>query len=153
MSEIGEFDAALDALVAKGLGFGHCTHYFAKQSDQLELAQYLEWGTDHRLLSDGTLELADPGIVSKGDDPGAYVLAWLWIADSEFDPNYTEEVEPHVCETALMLVSGHNEPDLDTIEGWSSEQRQLAYDWAMAVHYQASDNDDVVVPPMPEFLK
>ena len=32
---------------------------------------------------DGELEI-DPGaVVSKGDDPGAYVMAWLWIDDSE----------------------------------------------------------------------
>ena len=32
---------------------------------------------------DGELEI-DPGaVVSKGGDPGAYVMAWLWIDDSE----------------------------------------------------------------------
>jgi hypothetical protein len=32
---------------------------------------------------DGELEI-DPGaVVSKGDDPGAYVMPWLWIDDSE----------------------------------------------------------------------
>ena len=32
---------------------------------------------------DGELEI-DPGaVVSKGDDPGAYVMAWLWIDDCE----------------------------------------------------------------------
>jgi hypothetical protein len=33
--------------------------------------------------SEGELEV-DPGaVVSKGDDHGAYVMAWLWIADDE----------------------------------------------------------------------
>jgi hypothetical protein len=32
---------------------------------------------------EGELEI-DPGaVVSKGDDPGAYVMAWLWIDDTE----------------------------------------------------------------------
>jgi hypothetical protein len=37
----------------------------------------------------GELEI-DPGaVVSKGDDPGAYVMAWLWIDDSELAPTNT----------------------------------------------------------------
>jgi hypothetical protein len=36
-----------------------------------------------RHCRDGELEI-DPGaVVSKGDDPGAYVMAWLWIDDCE----------------------------------------------------------------------
>jgi hypothetical protein len=37
--------------------------------------------------------------------------------------------------------------------GWSGEQRLRAVDWAGAIHLQASDNDDVEMPKMPEFLK
>ena len=34
----------------------------------------------------GELEI-DPGaVVSKGDDAGAYVMAWLWISDGEIGP-------------------------------------------------------------------
>jgi hypothetical protein len=33
---------------------------------------------------DGELEIdLDSAVVSKGDDPGAYVLAWLWVDDTE----------------------------------------------------------------------
>lgn len=50
----------------------------------------------------------------------------------------------------LMLVS-HYVP-LEVIAKWTDEQVQQAETWAGAVHYHASDNDDVVVPPKPEFL-
>lgn len=32
---------------------------------------------------EGEIEVDDNAVVSLGDDPGAYVQAWLWISDSE----------------------------------------------------------------------
>ena len=32
---------------------------------------------------EGQLEIDPAAVVSKGNDPGAYVLAWLWIDDDE----------------------------------------------------------------------
>jgi len=40
----------------------------------------------------------------------------------------------------------------DLVSGWTQEQRDAAYDWAMRVHFRASDNSHVRVPPRPEFL-
>lgn len=40
----------------------------------------------------------------------------------------------------------------DDVAGWSQTQRDIAYDWAMRVHFKASDNSHVRVPPKPEFL-
>jgi hypothetical protein len=37
------------------------------------------------------------------------------------------------------------------LAAWTSEQREQAINWAVAVHLDASDND-VTVPPRPEFL-
>ena len=34
-------------------------------------------------LRDGELELDEGAIVSKGDDPGAYVMTWIWVSDDE----------------------------------------------------------------------
>lgn len=31
------------------------------------------------MATDGELEVDDGAIVSRGDDPGAYVMAWLWV--------------------------------------------------------------------------
>lgn len=44
-------------------------------------------------------------------------------------------------------------PTSSVIEEWTDEQREQALEWAGATHVKASDNDDVVVPPMPAFLK
>jgi hypothetical protein len=33
--------------------------------------------------SEGELEVDVPAVVSRGDDPGAYVMAWIWITDEE----------------------------------------------------------------------
>lgn len=35
---------------------------------------------------------------------------------------------------------------------WDDAQRLAAHDWAMAVHLHASDNPEVVVPPMPDHV-
>lgn len=40
---------------------------------------------------------------------------------------------------------------VETICGWTAEQRALAEDWAGAVHFAAADNDNEV-PPKPDFL-
>jgi len=32
---------------------------------------------------DGELEIDSTAIVSKGEDPGAYVQAWIWVSDDE----------------------------------------------------------------------
>jgi hypothetical protein len=60
---------------------------------------------------------------------------------------------PTVDETfvGLQLVSGTDHITEDQVRGWSIDQRADAFDWAMAVHFHASDNDDVVVPLRPDF--
>ena len=32
---------------------------------------------------DGELEVDDDAVVSMGEDPGAYVQAWIWVPDSD----------------------------------------------------------------------
>ena len=51
---------------------------------------------------------------------------------------------------ALLLTSVAITPE--AIAAWSDEQARLAQEWAIALHYHASDNDNVVVPPRPSFL-
>lgn len=36
-----------------------------------------------RYSRDGELEIDDEAVVSPGDDPGAYVMAWRWIYNSD----------------------------------------------------------------------
>ena len=84
-----ELRAAFDVVVAAGGSFGEMVNYFAEQDDQVALRHYIDEAQNHQLVSDGTLEVADPGCVSKGDDNGAYVMAWLWVEDDEIEE--TEE--------------------------------------------------------------
>lgn len=60
-------------------------------------------------------------------------------------------VSAEIAFDALLLV-GDTDIDEDTISNWTQEQRDIAYDWAMRIHLHASDNDDVPVPPRPEFI-
>lgn len=52
--------------------------------------------------------------------------------------------------TAMLLVSDTEHITEGQVRNWSADQRADAFDWAMSVHYSASDND-VVVPPRPTF--
>lgn len=51
----------------------------------------------------------------------------------------------------LEIVDVHVPPE--DIAKWTDEQVQLVEAWAGAVHFAAADNDDVEVPPKPEFLQ
>ena len=80
-----------------------------------------------------------------------------WKDGNPIEPGLllTEETERSLMiqevETALLLTSDTN-ANTALIESWTDEQRTLAFDWAMALHFSASDNDDVVVPPRPDFI-
>jgi hypothetical protein len=54
--------------------------------------------------------------------------------------------------THLLTLLTHVHVPAEDIPAWTDEQCRLAEQWAGAVHLHASDNDDVVVPPMPTFL-
>lgn len=50
----------------------------------------------------------------------------------------------------LLSLTGQGEcVPLSAVEHWTDEQCQLAEEWAGAAYAHASDNDDVIVPPIP----
>jgi hypothetical protein len=55
-----------------------------------------------------------------------------------------------VIRDILLLVDV--DVPVETIMGWTCQQRDLAEDWAAAQHLVASDNDDIEIPPKPDFL-
>lgn len=59
-------------------------------------------------------------------------------------------VKPRQVRSALLLADLDVPPD--HVGRWTTEQRLAAFDWAIRVHLDAGDNDDVVVPPRPGFL-
>ncbi len=61
-------------------------------------------------------------------------------------------VSPDICFGALLLVGDTKETESE-IAAWSQQQRDVAYDWAIRVHLNASDNDDVLVPERPSWVR
>lgn len=70
--------------------------------------------------------------------PGVLAISQNWKRDN------------FVTSCRLAMVAIEVEPDV--IAGWSDEQVQQAELWAISASYHASDNDDVIFPPRPEFL-
>lgn len=73
--------------------------------------------------------------------------------DSQPDISLDGPPPARVTFIALQLVSDTEHITETTVEGWSDEQRAAAFEWAMATHHHASDNDDVIVPPRPDFTR
>lgn len=75
--------------------------FHQKIKDMLEMSQdyasedtlwYLNRAFDEH-YSEGCVEVDSNAIVSKGEDPGAYVQAWVWVYDDETKPGYVESEE------------------------------------------------------------
>lgn len=66
-----------------------------------------------------------------------------------------DDVEPDTVILLLTLVDDEFDVALDdlSVGSWSQSTLREVRDWATAVHLRASDNDDVVIPPMPEVLR
>lgn len=80
----------LKALIAEGLDFSTMVRAFADHQFQTEpeLALYFRSAGSLSFVREGQCEIDrqgsfGAGIVSKGDDDGAYVLAWVWVTDAE----------------------------------------------------------------------
>jgi hypothetical protein len=86
---------------------------------------------------------------ADGGDPGG-------------DPTKPELLKPRgnagvanmeICCAVLSLVGIGREVTEAEVATWSQAERDRAYDWAIRCHLSASDNDDVLVPPCPDFLR
>lgn len=64
-----------------------------------------------------------------------------------------EPITSSVLQDLLSLVLHPEPPPLEVIEAWTEAEREAAERWAAAAHLQASDHDDVDVPPRPDFLE
>jgi hypothetical protein len=51
----------------------------------------------------------------------------------------------------LCLVGDTEHLTDEVIAAWTEEERTAAVEWALAVHFHASDNDGVEVPERPAF--
>lgn len=66
--------------------------------------EYIEAAREHQ--REGTLEIDDGAVVSRGSDPGAYVQAWVWVEDPAGDASedYNEDEEPEVKPAAAAVA-------------------------------------------------
>jgi len=75
--------AALQTLVDQGLTFSEVMQVMGETAEE---NPYVAKAQEQ--ARDGELEVDERTIVSEGSDPGAYVLAWLWVeADDADDDN------------------------------------------------------------------
>lgn len=58
------------------LSFAECVEHFAKLQPELEHYRQRAWELFHE---DGEIEIDECAVVSLGEDPGAYVMAWVWV--------------------------------------------------------------------------
>lgn len=68
----------LEALIDQGLTVSMALTAFAARQDPTLIAY-----RDAVETREGELEVDDNAIVSESDDGGAYVMAWVWVADSD----------------------------------------------------------------------
>ena len=52
-----------------------------RRQEQKKLAKYRK--AAEKFQKEGEIEIDRDAIVSKGADPGAYVMAWMWVPDGE----------------------------------------------------------------------
>jgi len=75
------------------------------------------------------------------------------VAEQQANRRAVEEFFAESEERQSVLSLVFEDPiALEVIDGWTIEQKEQAMKWATAAHLQASDND-IDVPPVPEFLK
>lgn len=78
----------LKALIDDGLEFSECVEAFGVGEDN----PFAKAATD-MYGSEGSVEIDSTTVLSSSDE-GAYVLAWVWVANSDADAHaITESVE------------------------------------------------------------
>lgn len=79
-----ETKQALRELIKAGLTFADALGVFAEGNTDEDKA-YIDAAKVKHTFDEGELEVDESSIVSKGDDDGAYVLAWTWVSDDVDD--------------------------------------------------------------------
>ena len=88
-------DGDLRAALNRKLDFSSATVFFSErqEAEEPELSKYASVADQMRCVEDGVCEIDGSGIVSKGEDAGAYVMAWVWVGDEDLDPEDDEDDE------------------------------------------------------------
>ncbi len=91
----------------------------------------------------GRIELAIPAIEKRLKESETFHV--IELREWQRDDVTTRDILALTGQGACVPMTAINE--------WTDEQCREAENWAGATHLQASDNDDVEVPPIPEHVK
>jgi hypothetical protein len=79
----------LKALKERGLSFADCVKVWGVDPDAKTYEGALARAAKEQFEQEGHTEFDDSIVVSLGDDPGAYVMAWVWVSDEDLMGNDT----------------------------------------------------------------
>jgi len=106
--------------------------------------QYSEDGDDQ------DIQIEDDAIVRRPGDGHAYVQAWLRLDLMAVPADWMRDA---ARTQTLLLLTEYDDVPIGALEVLSDAELQKLELWATASHLSASDNNQVVVPPKPEWLK
>ncbi len=82
--------AIIDAANANRLPLSPAMQKAIAQCRELHAASQgprADWFREHAAgVSDDSPEIDDGALISEGDDPGAYVMAWVWVPETSETP-------------------------------------------------------------------
>jgi|GEM_PF-2776362 len=112
------------------------------------------WHTERQKVEDFAESL-----VMKGMFDDCQIIPVFHMSIDQSEPEEVPEVwvrDDERTETCTLLVNdvAHftGEITLERIAGWSDAECQAVEEYCIAIHVNASDNDDVVIPPKPAVL-
>lgn len=132
--------ARIHALVARSEG---------TQDPAVEPWRSMLYLLDH---TEGAVRIMDADYVGGENLLGSLMSTWAKKIE-----DYREEIDTGTARTQeqtywlMRLIGGHGVL-LSDIRAMTPEQIREMEEWAVAVHLSANDNEDVSVPPRPEFV-
>lgn len=137
---------------------GRKRHEIRKETDRIfregDLLFLREWNEETRKYTGRAVE-ARVLHITRGpewDIPEGMVVMSIELAGELIEGTYpADQDDPEVTRDLLMLASV--DVPIEAVASWSPEERKAADDWASASVLYASDNDDVVVPPIPDHVE
>jgi len=88
----------------------------------------------------------------EGAPPASLPDEGEWSEDGKLTLTAAYYDQPNRVYLSLLLTGDADATEAE-VAAWTPEQRKAAAEWAISAHTSASDNDDVVVPPRPAFIR
>lgn len=130
----------LAELKGAGLHFALCTRLFGETNEQ---SPYVAAARDQ--AREGELEIDDRAMVSKGDDDGAYVSAWLWVSNEAAGVVPYPEALEAMLDAARVNIKRGVPIGITLLDAETHTRRQSAYaDWLEDLISNFSDELDAI---------